>query len=106
MNVKFRKIEVAADTADLLEARAAARGVTISDLIADLAGAVETLPASLAEARATNSGPWSAEILAEDARRLAAYRETGEAVPWAEVQAWLKSWGTKDELPPPRPRKS
>jgi predicted transcriptional regulator len=106
MNVKFRKIEVAAETADLLEARASARGVTVSDLIADLAGAVETLPASLAQARAMNSGPWSPEILAEDARRLAAYKETGEAVPWADVRAWLRSWGTKDELPPPTPRKS
>ena len=106
MNVKFRKIEVAAEPADLLEARAAARGVTISDLIADLAGAVEMLPPIWAEARATNSGPWSTAILAEDARRLAAYKATGEAVPWADVQAWLKSWGTENELPPPTSRKS
>lgn len=105
MNVKFRKIEVAADTADLLEARAAARGVTVSELVADLAGAVDFLPPDLEAMRATGLGPWAPEVLAEDARRLAAFKETGEGVPWAEVQAWLRSWGTGHELPAPRSRK-
>lgn len=25
----------------------------------------------------------------------------GEAIPGDDVTAWLRSWGTKDELPPP-----
>lgn len=105
MNAKSRKIDVAADTAELLEARAAARGVTVAELVADLAGVADGLPADLEAMRAAGQGPWAPEVLAEDARRLAAFKETGEAVPWSEVSAWLKSWGTKDELPPPRPRK-
>ncbi|MGA8611758.1 MAG: hypothetical protein WB760_08570 [Xanthobacteraceae bacterium] len=38
MNVKQRKIEVDAQTADLLEARAAALGLSVSAFIAELAG--------------------------------------------------------------------
>jgi predicted transcriptional regulator len=59
----------------------------------------------LEKLRLEQRGPWAPEILAEDARRLAAFTETGEAVPWEEVSAWLKSWATEDELPPPKPRK-
>jgi len=74
MNPKLRQIEVDMRTADLLEARAAARG------------------------------PWSAEVLAEDARRVAEFRRTRDAVPWEEVKEWMQSWGEPVELPPPRPR--
>ncbi len=82
MNVKLRKIEVDAETADLLEARAAARRMTVSELIADLASNQEVLPADLAEMRNKGEGPWSPDILAEDARRLAEFERTREGVPW------------------------
>ena len=37
MNVKVRNIEVDAETADLLEARAAARGISVAELLAEIA---------------------------------------------------------------------
>ena len=43
MNVKLRTIEVDTETADLLEARAAARGMSVAELLADLAGSEEAL---------------------------------------------------------------
>src|SRR5262245_56063928 len=104
MNVKLRKIEIEAETADALEAQAAARGISISELLADLV-ASDQLPPGLEEMRAAGRGPWAPEILAEDARRLAAFQNTREGVPWNEIKAWMQSWGTPDELPPPKPRK-
>ncbi|MCR4281718.1 MAG: hypothetical protein NUV72_01615, partial [Bauldia sp.] len=82
MRSSSRKIEVATETAELLEARAAARGMSVADLIADLAGA-ESLPAPFGDLRAAGRGPWANDVLAEDARRLAAFRQTGEAIPFA-----------------------
>ena len=105
MNIKLRKIEVDAQTAELLEARAASRGVSVSELLADLARSEVALPPDLASMRARSEGPWSAEALAEDARRLAEFERTREGVPWHEVRAWLQSWGKPNELPAPKPRK-
>ena len=31
---------------------------------------------------------------------------TGEAIPLSAVENWVKSWGTANELPPPKPCKS
>jgi hypothetical protein len=55
--------------------------------------------------REAGEGPWAPEIFAEDARRLADFHRTRQAVPWAEVKAWMQSWGTTQELPAPKPRK-
>ncbi len=55
--------------------------------------------------RAAGQGPWSPEIMAEDARRLADFERSREGVSWDEIKAWMESWGTPDELPPPKPRK-
>ena len=55
--------------------------------------------------RDAGEGPWAAEALAEDARRLAHFRSSGEGVPWVEVKAWMQSWGSERELPAPKPRK-
>jgi predicted transcriptional regulator len=41
----------------------------------------------------------------EDLRRWREFERTGEAVPAADVKAWVESWGTPDELPSPTPRK-
>ncbi len=105
MNVKVRTIEVDMQTAELLEARAIARGMTVSELLADIACNEEVLPADLAEMRAKGEGPWSAEALEEDARRLAEFERTRVGVPWDDVKAWMESWGTPNELPSPKPRK-
>lgn len=105
MNVKSRTIEVDAETADVLEARAAARGMTLSELLADLAGAAKVLSPALQAMSEAGEGPWSQEVLAEDARRLADFERTREGVPWSEVKIWMQSWGTPNELPAPKPRK-
>jgi hypothetical protein len=105
MNVKMRKIEVDAETAELLEARAAALGISVSALLAELAGNEPVLPPDLAQLRAKSAGPWSPESLAEDARRLAEFERTRLAVPWDEAKAWLESWGAPNVPPTPAPRK-
>ncbi len=104
MNEKVR-IEVDEQTAEVLKARAAARGMTVSELIADLVEAVETLPPDLQAQRNASKGPWAPDVLAEDARRLADFQRTREAVPWEDVKSWMQSWGTPNELPPPKRRK-
>ena len=59
----------------------------------------------IAEMRNKGEGPWSSEALEDDARRLAEFEHTREGVPWEEVKDWLRSWGTPNELPAPKPRK-
>jgi predicted transcriptional regulator len=41
----------------------------------------------------------------EDVRRLEAFDRDQLGVPLEEVKAWVRSWGTANELPPPVPRK-
>jgi hypothetical protein len=104
MNAKV-KIEIDARTAELLEARAAARGMSVADLLADLAATDNPLPPRLEAMREKGEGPWSPEVLAEDARRLAEFNRTRMGIPWDEVKAWMQSWGTSNELPAPKSRK-
>ena len=104
MNEKVR-IEVDEQTAEVLHARVAARGMTVSALVAEMIGAEETMPPDLQALRNAGKGPWAPEILAEDARRLAVFRHTREAVPWDDVKAWMQTWGTPNEQPAPKPRK-
>ena len=105
MPINTHTIAVDEATALLLEARAAARDMTVAQLIADLASAGEALPADLRALRDAGDGPWAPHALAEDARRLEEFRRTRMAVPWEDVTAWLETWGTPDELPTPKPRK-
>lgn len=103
MNAKV-KIEIDAQTADLLKARASARGMSVGDLLADLAGDENLLAPALEAMRSAGDGPWAPDILAEDARRLAEFHRTREALPWDDVKAWMQSWGTPGELPAPKAR--
>jgi hypothetical protein len=98
-------IEVDEQTALVLKARAAARGMSVSALIAELIGAKEVLPPELRALCEAGNGPWAPEVLAEDARRLAEFRRTREGASWEDVKAWMESWGTPNELPPPKLRK-
>ncbi|HEY0299757.1 MAG TPA: hypothetical protein VGC36_00365 [Rhizomicrobium sp.] len=102
---KSRKIEIDERTADVLEAKALARGISVSELVADLAEADEAFPPWLEKMRDEGSGPWSPEILAEDARRLDEFKRTRMGIPGEEVEAWAASLGMAHELPPPKPRK-
>lgn len=105
MSTPVRKIEVDEATAALLDARAQARGLTVAQLLAELAGqSAESLPDELARQRDAGEGPWSPDALAEDARRLAEFQRTRQGAPWEDVSAWLRSWGAEGELPPPKPR--
>ena len=88
MNVKVRKIEVDRETADLLEARAASRGMSVAELLADMARNEAGLPPELSEMRARSEGPWSPAVLEEDARRLADFERARVGVPWEEIKAW------------------
>jgi hypothetical protein len=105
MNAKIRNIPVDSETADLLEARAEARGMTLAELLADIANSDEISSGEVAELRAKGRGPWSPEGLEEDALRLAEFERTRVGVPWDEIKAWMETWGTSAELPPPIPRK-
>jgi hypothetical protein len=52
-----------------------------------------------AATQAAGDGPWAPDVLADDARRLAEFQRTREAVPWEDVKAWMQTWGTPNELP-------
>ena len=105
MTARTRTIELDSKTADLLQAWAEERGLGIAELLAELANTEHSLPRDWESMRKSGRGPWTPEVLAEDARRLATSEATGEGVPWDEVKAWMQSWGTREELPPPKPRK-
>lgn len=104
MNQKMRNIEVDPKTAKRLDAMAADLGISVSELVAELA-AQAPLPKSLEQMRRAGRGPWAPSVLAEDARRYDAFERTGRGVPWSEVRDWLQSWGTPNERPMPKPRK-
>lgn len=87
MNVKLRKIEVDDATATALEARAAAVGVSVSELIAQLVssagGPVKVPPAEL-----------------DDLDRQWAAIKAGEpTVAHDDVVRWLGTWGTSGFRP-------
>jgi predicted transcriptional regulator len=79
---KLRTIEIDEVTADVLEARAAARGVSVGDVVAEL----------VAFDDATISA--DSEEMAELDRRWAAIDAGDATVPHSEVARWLETWGT------------
>ena len=105
MNPKMRSIEVDAKTAKKLDAMADELGLSVPELVAELAGESTVLPKSLDKMRKAGRGPWSPSVLADDARRTEAFERTGKGVPWSEVRDWLRSWGSDNERPMPKPRK-
>jgi hypothetical protein len=106
MNKSSRSIELEAATADLLEHEASARGLTLAEFLTDIAEDTARMPPPDLDAlRAAGNGPWAPSVLAEDARDLAEFERSGEGVPFGEILAWMKSWGTPAELPMPKPRK-
>ena len=74
-------IEVDKATADTLKARAAERGVSVAELLAEMVrevGAVEVDPAEIAELD----------------RRWAKIKAGEATVPHEDVVRWLNTWGT------------
>lgn len=79
---RSRTIEVDEETADTLEARAAARGTSVSELVADLL-AREQAPIGV-----------SAEEIAELDRQWEAIERGQATIPHEQVARWLDTWGT------------
>jgi hypothetical protein len=81
MNIKFQKIEIDSQTAEELKARAADRGISVSELLADLI---------------RESGPVAADAdeIAELDRRWAAVERGGATISHEKVVRWLQTWGT------------
>ena len=81
MTSKTHTIEVDEATADALKARADERGVTVAQLLADIA----------AENGSVTVDP---EEIAELDRRWTAIQAGEATVPHEEVVRWLETWGT------------
>lgn len=77
---EVRTIEVDAKTAEALESRAAELGVSVAELLAEIAKHVV-------------ADESEAEQVAELDRRWAEYQETGGIV-HERVVEWLETWGT------------
>jgi hypothetical protein len=90
-DVGARKIEINGETADLLEARAAALGISVAELMAVIVGnkPAAAPQAASGDTQATASDPPGAKNELFDAR-------------WHEVKAWIDSWGKPYELPRPK----
>jgi predicted transcriptional regulator len=76
------QIEVDEQTADVLQTRAAELGVTVSELVAELA-TLESEPTAV-----------EAEDIAELDRRWKKIEAGGRTVPHERVVRWLRTWGT------------
>lgn len=85
---EVRTIEVDAETAEALERRAAEKGVSVAELVAEMAG----LPLS---------GFSEADQVAELDRRWDEHQKRG-AVSHNQVVRWLETWGTPAFRPWPQ----
>jgi predicted transcriptional regulator len=81
-----RTIEIDAATADELESRAASRGVSVREMIAELV--------ALDDAAASG-----AAAVAELERQWADIEAGAPTVPHEKVARWLTTWGTADFKP-------
>jgi predicted transcriptional regulator len=93
MNTVRRTLDIDTNTDARLREMASERG---QDVAAVLAEAIALLDSVLDIA-----GP----DIAEDRERLDTFKRTRLAVPLDEVKAWVASWGSANETPPPTPRK-
>ncbi len=80
--MKTETIEVAEDTAPALRRRAAERGVSVPELVAELA----TLAGQPADA--------GSDEIAELDRRWKAFESQGSVAASDDVVRWLQTWGT------------
>ena len=77
-----RTIEIEATTADELEARAAERGVSVSQMVAELVALDDA------------SAPATSAEIAELDRQWAEIEAGAPTVPHEKVAHWLETWGT------------
>ena len=76
------QIEVDEQTADVLHTRASELGMTVSELVAELA-ALESEPVTVDD-----------DAIGELDRRWKKIEDGGHAVPHERVVRWLRTWGT------------
>lgn len=88
-------ITLPAPLADEVRAAAEARGVSPEEYVRQ----------QLAFDIALDGDGIDDDDIEEDLAAAAEFERTGIGVPWEEVRAWMASWGTAAELPPPQPRK-
>lgn len=81
MSTKTESIEVDSEIAAVLKARAAERGISVAEVVAEL------VPSS------------DDELVAELDRRWAAIEAGEPTIPHDEVRAWLQTWGTPEFRP-------
>ena len=81
-SAKVQSIEVDENTAERLKAHAAGRGVSVSEVVAEL------LPLAVDH-----------DALAELDRRFDSVQAGEATVPHARVETWLQTWGTADFKP-------
>jgi predicted transcriptional regulator len=81
-----------------LDDRLAAR---LNEAAAKQETTVEAFAADAVQRAVANVETW-----AEDEAAYAEYERTGESIPLEAAEAWVRSWGTANELPPPEPCKS
>lgn len=94
MNLVRRTIEIDADTDARLAEIAAERGQDVATVLADAVALLDSV-VDLA----------SPDVV-EDRRRLDQYLATGKGVTFDDIKAWVASWDTAEELPPPLSRKT
>jgi predicted transcriptional regulator len=90
MSAKVRTIEVDATTADTLQSHAAARGISVGELVAQLVASVDS-----------QTAPDESDIAELDRQWTAI--EAGEPTePHEQVARWLETWGTSSFKPWPQ----
>ena len=93
MNMIRRTLEIDAATDARLRELAAERDQDVASVLAEAVALLDSV--------VDIAGPDPAE----DRRRLDEFKRARQAIPLDEVKAWVASWGSANELPPPQPRK-
>jgi hypothetical protein len=93
MNVIRRTLDIDAGTDARLTEMAAESGQDVGVVLAETVALLDSVIDS--------AGP----DVAEDRRRLDAFKSNGQAVPLDNVRTWVASWDSTDELPKPSPHK-
>jgi len=94
MNMVRRTLDIDAGTDARLTEMAAERGQDVAEVLAEAVALLDSV--------IEITGP----DIAEDRRRLDAFRSNAQAVPLEDVKAWVASWDSTDELHRPSPRKN
>ena len=92
MNIIRRTLDIDADTDARLREMASERGQDVAAVLAEAVALLDSV---------VDAGP----DIAEDRRRLDAFKRTRAGVPLDDVKDWVASWGSTHELPRPAPRK-